>query len=266
MKKIGLALGGGGSRGLAHIGVIKCLEDNNIPIDYIAGTSAGALIGGFYSAWHNIARIEELVNNVNYQKMIEILFDPLTVTGLIKGEKLTKFLQKNLGNLDIEKLSIPFCAVASDIISGKSHIFRSGDLVSAIRTSCSIPIVFSPIKTGSEILVDGGASMPVPVSAVKNMGADMVIAVNVYSGLFPNESSNMFTSMYLMLYHLAQANSSLADVIIKPHIPNVNPIDFVKAKNLIDLGYEATLKQIPEIKKFNSFWYIFRPKTKKNQK
>lgn len=258
MKKIGLALGSGGSRGLAHIGVIKCLEDNHIPIDYISGTSAGALIGGFYSAWHDINRIEEMVNNINYKKMVEILIDPLTVTGLIKGEKLTKFLQQNLGNLKIEKLSIPFSAVATDIISGKSHIFNTGDLASAIRSSCSIPVIFSPVKKESEILVDGGASIPVPVSVVKNMGADIVIAVNVYNGLFPNQSPNVLTSMYLMLYHLARANSATADVVIEPSIPEMNPIDFVKARNLIDFGYQATLIQIPKIKKLNSFWSIFR--------
>ena len=258
MKKVGLALGSGGSRGLAHIGVIKCLVENKIPIDYIAGTSAGSLIGGLYAAYQDISKIESIINTVDYKKMIEILFDPFTAQGLVKGDKLEKFLNQYLKNQKIEKLSIPFRAVATDILSGKSVVIKSGLLTSAIRSSCSIPVVFSPVITKNKILVDGAVSCPVPVEVVRKMGAKIIIAVDVYDSLYPNKQANILSTVDLMLHHLAKLNCLSANLVIRPPIPNINPLDFVQAKKIIDLGYCATQAQLPQIKKLISPWSILR--------
>ena len=256
MKKVGLALGSGGSRGLAHVGVIKCLVENNIPINFIAGTSAGSLIGGLYAAYQDISKVESIINSVDYPKIIEILFDPFTAQGLIKGDKLEKFLNQYLKDQKIEKLGIPFRAVATDILSGQPTVIKTGQLTSAIRSSCSIPVVFSPVKTKNKLLVDGAVSCPVPTKIVKDMGAQVIIAVDVYHSLFPNKQANILSTVDLMLYHLAKHDCQIANIVIQPPIPNINPLDFVQAKKIIDLGYQSTQPHLSKIKKLISSWPI----------
>ena len=248
--KIGLALGSGGSRGIAHVGVIKCLTENNISIDYLAGTSAGALIGGFYSGWQDIIKIEQLLSTINYRQYLSLLFDPISPTGIIKGDKISRFLQQQLGSVEIEDLKIPFTAVATNSLTGQPVLINHGDLVKSIRASTSIPILFSETKINGDSLIDGATSIPVQVSVVKQMGADITIGVNVYTNLFPVKSANITTSIFTLLYHLAQANLSTADIRIEPLLPaNINSLDFVNTKDIIRLGYEATQKVIPQIKK-----------------
>jgi NTE family protein len=258
-KKIGLALGSGGSRGIAHVGVIKTLLENNIPIDYIAGASAGALFGGIYAAFNDVAKIENLVNELNYKQLLNVLFDPFTRNGFIKGDKVVNYLRTNIGEINIEDLKIPFQAVATDSVSGNPYVFSRGDLATAIRASSSIPLIFSPVQIDNHLLVDGGLSMPVPVELVRNMGADIVIAVDLYSSLFPKNNIQQKSkptlqqivgaSVHLMLYHLAQEDDKQADFVISPPVGVVNPMNFVEAKHLIEIGAKATLSYIPQIKK-----------------
>jgi len=256
--KIGLALGSGGSRGMAHIGVIKAFVENDISIDYIAGTSVGALVGGLYAAFNSTDKLDELVNELNYRDLAKIFFDPnLSFDALIRGNKATNYLSNLLGQINIENLLTPFSAVSTDIHSGQTHIFSHGSLVTAIRASISIPIVFSPFKFNESSFVDGGTSQPVPVATVKNMGADIVVAVNLYENLFPRPSSTginlsleniLSSSVYLLLYHLSKANSAAADYTINPQGQNINPFDFILAKKLIDVGFQSALPIIKEIK------------------
>lgn len=249
--KIGLALGSGGSRGIAHLGVIKSLLENNIPIDYISGSSAGALIGAFYASWFDISKIEQLISNLDYRQYFSVIFDPtFTPNSIIKGDKVSKFLEEQLGNAKIEDLKIPFAAVATNCLTAQPVILKKGSLVEAVRASTSIPIIFSEAKIGGNFLMDGGTSIPVPVSVVKNMGADITIGVNVYTNLFPVKSANITTPLYAMLVNLSQANLATADIAIEPQLPSgANPLDFVKSGDYIRLGYEATTKIIPQIKK-----------------
>jgi NTE family protein len=249
-RKIGLALGSGGSRGVAHIGVIKALIENDIPIDYLSGSSAGALIGGFYDAWLDVARIEKLVSNLNYRQYLSLLFDHVSPDGLIKGDKISKFLRDQLGDLKIEKLKIPFTAVATNCLTARPVLLQSGDLVDAVRASTSIPILFANAKIDGHSLMDGGASIPVPVSVVKSMGADITIGVNIYKNLFPVKSANITNTLYALLYNLSQANLATADIAIEPLLPvNPIPLDFINTRDFIRIGYDATLKVIPQIKK-----------------
>lgn len=185
--KIGLALSGGAAKGLAHIGAIKALEEAGIQIDYIAGSSMGALIGAAYASGIPIDTLEKIVTNtdLNFAK----LFDPrLFQPGLIKGNKVKKFLYTLYGDKNIEDLPIPFAATATDIKTGKLYVINKGSLAEAVRASISVPIVFTPLQYKEAFLVDGGVVNPVPIDVVREMGAEHIIAVLViFSDLLSDE-------------------------------------------------------------------------------
>lgn len=257
--KVGLALSGGDTRGLAHIGVIKALVENNIPIDFIAGTSAGSLIGGLYSFFGNIKNVEDLINKINYKDFLDILFDPFASSGLIKGNKFLLFLEKNFNGAKIEDLSIPFQSVATNFSSGEAYFFDSGNLALAIRTSSSIPLFFDPVKIDNKLLIDGGLSIPVPAKKVKEMGADIVIAVDLYDRekFYQEKNKNLIStavsSIDLLFKNLAQENIKDADFVINPKLPDYNKMDFIKSKEFIEIGRMETVKLIPKIKKLIGF-------------
>jgi len=260
MKKVALALGSGGVRGLAHIGVIKTLVKNNIPIDFIAGTSIGALIGGLYAAFKNTSQIEELLNQFSYRDFITIFANiDFRAKGLIKGDRAIQFLKEKVGNIKIEELQIPFKAVATDINTGEVIVFEKGNLIEAIRASGSVPIVFRPMNFKGRYLVDGGISMPVPVPIVKEMGAELTIAVSldaiyVFDKKIQQniEKINAYTvavkSINLLRYYLAKENIKEADVVISPEVKNGSWLNFVHGQEIIKIGEEACLKALPSIK------------------
>ncbi|MCK4401777.1 patatin-like phospholipase family protein [bacterium] len=180
-KKIGLALGGGAARGLAHIGVLNALKENNIPIDMIAGTSIGALVGACFAKDGKINTLEEIVLNIDW-KQLALLVDPnlaLLKKGFIHGEKIKELLRSIIGDIEFKDLKIPFRAVATDVTTGEEVVINSGSVAEAVRASISIPVLFTPVKFENKFLVDGGIVNPVPVSIARNMGAEFVIACNV---------------------------------------------------------------------------------------
>ena len=253
--KIGLALGGGGIRGLAHIGVLKVLEQNNIPIDFIAGTSAGALIGGAYSFDKNIEKIEKIALSFNRRKFLSLV-DPSLRRGLIKGEKAKKFIESYIGQALFKDLEIPFLTTATDLETGESILLNKGKVSDAIRASISIPLVFQPTKLNNRILVDGGLSTPVPVQAVRNMGADIVIAINLntdYSNKNKNDKFNFYeianNSMNILRYYLSSWNSEKADLIINPRVGMVAWSKYIKPQSLILEGEKAGKKALKSLKK-----------------
>ncbi|MCK4653333.1 MAG: patatin-like phospholipase family protein [Candidatus Cloacimonetes bacterium] len=180
-KKVGLVLGCGGAKGLSHIGVIKFLEEMEIKIDFIAGTSIGALIGGAYASGLSIKELEDIALETDLTSTAKFFSPGFGKSGLVTGSKVQEFLISKLGNKNIENLKIPFVAVATDIITGQEILFNKGDLVEAIRSSISIPVVFQPVIWNNIILVDGGLVNPVPIDVARKMGADHIIAVNVLS-------------------------------------------------------------------------------------
>ncbi len=255
--KICLVLGGGGSKGLAHIGVIKALTEAGIEITQIAGTSAGALIGGLYAADPNIHRLETIADEINYLEIAKVLIDWPIKSGLVRGQKLENFLDKMCGQKRIEDLPIKFRAVCSDIVSGEKYVFSQGKLSTAIRASCSIPAIFSPLKHEQKILIDGGAVDPIPVSEVFPSPGEKVVAVGLYSRIFPknyrklskaNFTQIAYASMQVMVCHLSEKNLSLADVSIVPPVEDINVLNFVKAKKYIEIGYQSGLEAVPRIK------------------
>lgn len=182
-KKVGLALGSGSAKGLSHIGVIKLLEEMDIKIDYIAGSSIGAMIGGAYAAGVSINEIEDIALKTDLASSVKYFLPTISKSGLISGTKVTEFLRDIVGDIKIENLKIPFTATATDILTGQEVNFSKGKLVEAIRASISVPIIFQPVIHDNQILVDGGLANPLPVNIVREMGADFIIAVNVMPSL-----------------------------------------------------------------------------------
>ena len=285
--KIGLALGEGGQRFYPHIGVLKVLESEGIKLDYIAGTSMGSLVGGLYALWEDINKIEEYVLNVNfwrYYKFQEdvrlqnidetpfILFysdilkkklEPKWLKGLMDGKVIRDEIDRltNRANFEYD-LKIPFKVVATDLITGEKVVIGKGRISNAIAASVSVPGIFIPFKFEDKMLVDGGLIDPVPVDIVREMGADIVIAVSlkdIRADTPPNVSnilSILSRSIYIMLEELNDISSSKADIIIKPEYKG--PLSYNLSKDvrieLIKLGEEETKKIIPLLKKLiNSY-------------
>jgi NTE family protein len=256
--KIGLALGSGGAKGLSHIGVLKMIEKYNIPIDYIAGSSIGSLMGAHFAAFKDPKRLEELFINLNLRKGFQ-LFDPILQGGFIKGIKFEKFIEEILEGATFDKLQIPFAAVATDFNTAKTVVFTEGTLSKAIRASTSVPTLFQPLSYKNLLLADGGLSNSVPVDVVRTMGADIVIAVNldtVYTekGILPSLTKTPLHSINVLRHNLALQSTKTADIIISPRgIYQIGLIgwnyffDTEKTKHVIHEGEKATEAAISEI-------------------
>jgi len=176
-KKIGLALGSGAARGLAHIGVIKALEEAEIGIDMIAGTSVGAFIGALYASGVPVARMEQVAKEVDWRQMAGWVDPIIPTTGLIDGKKLARFMSELLPASSFEQLKIPLAMVTTDIESGETLIIKRGNLLEALRAAVAFPGIFTPVRFGNRFLVDGGLCHPVPADVTRDLGADLVIGV-----------------------------------------------------------------------------------------
>ncbi|MFA6254600.1 MAG: patatin-like phospholipase family protein [Patescibacteria group bacterium] len=261
-KKIGLALGSGGVRGLAHIGVIKELKKNNIPIDFIAGASAGALVGAFYAAHLDVNGLEKIAMDTNWQTAFSV-FDPTWHGGLLKGKKIENLIKQWLLNIDFSGLKIPLAVVATDLKSGKEIDIKEGDLIKAVRASLAVPPVFQPIEANGYLLSDGGLSNPVPAAVVRKMGADIVIAVNLDNGKF-NDGNNFskhssltktsIRALNIIRHYLAKNSLQYADVVIEPKVAEVGLVgwnrifDNNQVTAIIKEGELVAAEKINEIK------------------
>ena len=260
-RKLGLALGCGGWRGLVHAGVIKSLEEKQIKIDYIAGSSIGSIVGGLYAVTGKIKVVEDIIGSVGYKTLFRVLWDrPFgKKNGLVDGVKMDKFFRDIVGNVNIEDLKIPFGAVCADIFSGKLVVINKGDLVTAIRASCAIPIIFKAVEMENTTLIDGGAISPVPCQVCKDMGANVVVGVSLYGGIFPIKKRGKLTKIrmaklarFLPLKTLADNDLKGADVVIEPKIEGEDYgllANLVRNKGVMKCGVKETNKKIEEIKR-----------------
>ncbi|MDL1956729.1 MAG: patatin-like phospholipase family protein [Candidatus Desulfofervidus auxilii] len=247
--KIGLALSGGAARGLAHIGVLKALEEMNIKIDFIAGTSMGALIGALYASGLSAKEIEKLALEIGFKKMLRLFISIPSSTGLISGKNIENYLISIIGDIDFSKLKIPFLAVATDIETGKVVKLNKGSVIKAIRASIAIPGIFSPIEWNNHLLVDGGVTTPLPIGLVKEMGANKVIAVNVIPRSLKIEHStqewsliNIIMQSLLILENVLieiEIKKQKPDYLIEPDVASIGVFDFHRGKEAIEIGYEA---------------------------
>jgi NTE family protein len=264
-KKIGLALSGGAARGLAHVGVLDVLQKEGIPIDMIAGTSAGAVMGAVYASGQDTGKMIEQALDTRW-KRIPMIDPSFPKTGFIKGRKIKNLLSSFLGgNIKFSDLKIPFACVATDIDTGEEVVINSGSVPDALRASISIPGIFTIVKWEGRYLVDGGLSTPVPVNVVKHMGSDFVIAVNVNPHVSdrmgksnkiraeahkePHIFQVIMQSIYITTYAVALHSLKAADVVIEPDLGHIGAGDFQKAQELVTLGQQAAREAIPEIKK-----------------
>ncbi|MCD4741659.1 MAG: patatin-like phospholipase family protein [Desulfobacteraceae bacterium] len=193
-KKVGLALGSGSARGWAHIGVIRALAEAGVRVDYIAGTSIGALVGAVYASG-GIDTLEEVVLQLDWKKIAYLSDVVFPKSGLIDGKKIAGFIQNHLKEINIEDLPLPFCAVSTDMTTGNEIAIKEGNIIEAVRASISVPGIFTPVKKNGVFLVDGGLTNPVPVSVVRQMGADFVIAVDLNHNIIGNTDSGKITDI-----------------------------------------------------------------------
>ncbi len=280
--KIGLVLSGGGARGGAHVGVLKALEELNVPIDYIAGTSMGAIIGGFYAAGYSSDELEIIMQEMDWSAALsdqpdrrdrtmrkkELEFESFIPhrigfnkgsiqlpLGVIEGQHLDQIFHRILmpvrGIDDFDQLSIPFRAVATDLVTGKEVVLSSGSLADALRASMSVPGVFSPVRLNGRLLVDGGMSNNLPVSVVREMGADIVIAIDISSPLFKEDELKSVLSVtgqlsnFLTRNNLERQIASLkaTDILLVPDLAGASSADFEAAGKLADIGYVAVMSE-----------------------
>ncbi len=251
-KKIGLALSGGAARGFAHLGVIKALVENDIPVDCIAGTSAGSITGACFASGLSVQRIIEIGRNMTWYRTSGFSY---SAKGFLSNTALGDFLSKNLPHKNFEDLPIPFAAVACDLETGEEIVLKDkGDLVTAIRASCAIPGIFVPVEIDGKRLFDGGVVANVPTKAVKKLGAEIVIAVDVlasgasYWGTPSTLIGIFFQSTMLLLRAASRAHHYRADVVIIPKISHIRPDEIGKMDELVKLGEESALEKIDEIK------------------
>ena len=250
---VGLALGSGGARGYAHIGVIKTLEANNIPIDIVTGCSIGSVIGGFYAAGLTIDDIENIALTTKGRKVFAILAEPRIKQRVSGKEQVEDFLENYLSGKTFKDCCLPFAALATDVTNGESVVLNSGRLTPAIRASISVPGAFKPISIDGKLLADGGLAAPVPVKTARDMGADVVIAVNLdsyyHADKWPASLPNITSkSLSIMSKNLASYDCADADVVIDINVGNVRWFEFSKAQSKIDAGEKAALAMMTKIK------------------
>lgn len=247
--KIGLALGAGAARGLCHIGVLEVLERENIKIDLIAGTSIGSLIGGVYATGAPLKYLKGLAKQIDFEQISDITFPR---QGLIKGEKLISFLELITQRKKIEELKIPFRAIACDIETGKRIVIKEGSLAKAIRASSAIPGVYKPYYYQDKLLIDGVLVDSVPVSVVKEMGADLVIAVSLAEKKLNQQVNNIFdvlaNTFDILQNEINKYRKLNADILLEPEIADCSPFDFKRASECIKLGRQVTEKSLSQIK------------------
>jgi len=255
--RVALVLGGGGARGLAHIGVIKELEKQKVPIDMVVGTSVGALIGALYTAGVPIERIERMGQEAGWDKLTDLstskLVKLLVSEQLLSTKKMEDYVGRHIGNLQFADLKIPFACVATDLKTGEAIILREGSVALAARASATMPGLFKPVPYRHRLLVDGGLVANIPVDVAQILGADVIICVNVPPDFSKNNLTNVLTILTQAIYIQGEVQTKqqldLADVVITPDLKDINALDLWRSAECIKAGIAATRKSLPELKK-----------------
>ncbi|GGY15001.1 patatin-like phospholipase family protein [Massilia dura] len=251
--KIGLALGGGAARGFAHIGVIKALEANGIMADVVVGTSAGSVVGALYAAGNNAGALQKMAYDMDEAAISDWAL-PLfgSKSGVLKGVALQSYVNKAVNNRPIEKLKLPFGAVAADLKTGQPIMFARGNTGQAVRASSAVPGVFQPVTIGNRTYVDGGLVAPVPVRFTKEMGAEFIIAVNISTQTEAQAAVSslevIMQTFSIMGQRINQYELRDADVVIQPPLGNMASNDFASRARAMQAGEKATLALMPQIK------------------
>jgi NTE family protein len=247
--RLGVALGGGAAKGFAHIGVIKMLEANGLTPDVVSGTSAGSVVGALYASGMDVFRLQQHAVALDEARIRDV---SLFSGGLIEGQKLQDYVNEMVGQRPFERLRKPFAAVATRLDNGDRTVFARGNVGQAVRASSSVPGVFEPVKIANVAYVDGGLVSPVPVDAARQLGADFVIAVDISSKASGTAPENLVgvvnQSITIMGQRLGAQELARADVVIRPNVNDIGPVDFEQRSNAILEGERAALRALPQIR------------------
>lgn len=247
-RRIGLALSGGGARGIAHVGVLSVLVEAGIIPDFVAGTSAGCVAGAFFCrGWSP----EQMLRLLRGLKLLDLGRPSLRRPGLLDGTRFEALFCQLVGQLTFADLSIPLAAVAADLLTGERVVIESGPLAPAVRASCSVPGIFTPVERGGRLLVDGGLVDHIPITVVREMGADYVIAVDVHPRQISDAPPRTFLDVLAISYQILSRNCAVeaeerADCLICPDTARFEWLRFgPQADALYQVGREAALKALP---------------------
>lgn len=254
--RIAVVLGGGGARGLSHIGVLKALRENQIPIDIIVGTSAGALVGGLYASGMKISEIENIGNDIGWNKISNFsairLVTLIAAESLLSTEKMEKYLEKHIGKKRFDQLEIPFACIACDIKTGERIVFKDGDVAFAMRVSATIPGVFKPVEYRHRLLIDGGVIDNLPIDIARIMGADFVIAVWPQADYSSFKITSVLTTLNQVINiqggFLVSEQMEEADFLIVPDVKNVSAIELDRSQECIEAGLVSARSRVNEVK------------------
>ncbi len=263
--RIALVLGGGAARGFAHIGVIRALEQEKIPIDMIVGTSVGSLIGAIYASDMNSFDLEWTAFALEKDDVFDYaILSVITSMGPVKGDKLEEFVRSKVPAANIENLKLPFAAVATDLNRGTRVVLDRGPVAKAVRASSAIPGVFNPVELQGRLLVDGGLVDNIPIDVAREKGADIVIAVDISENVANFNITNVVDVMVQAVAIIMNENTKLkkkdADVLIAPSVGTVAMLDFTQKKRCMQAGIEAAQRAVPEIRKKIEEWETKHPK------
>ena len=252
LATIAVVLGAGASKGFAHIGVLKVLEAQKIPIHMVVGTSAGSLVGSLYASGKTAFELQGIAMKMEADNVIDYDWK-IWKGGLIKGEKIENFINANIQNTPIEKLKLRYYAVATNAATGEEVVFARGNTGMAVHASCSVPGVFQPMKIGSNTYIDGGVVSPVAVDVARRNGADIVIAVDISGGINTDVPSGIMDTMRksvdIMYARIAGYQIKNADIVIHPNMKNIGSTDMDKVNEAIFEGEKAASAKMPDIQK-----------------
>ncbi len=248
-KKLGLALGGGGARGLAHIGILKVLEEEGLRADFVAGTSVGSLIGALYCCGYGWRELADLARSIDWTDLIAFTVPRL---GLVNARKLERLVERLTEKRTVEQLPVPFRAVAVDITSGEEVVLSSGPVSRAVRASASIPVIFEPARWEGRLLVDGGMLDNVPTGVVRDMGAEVVVAVNLSGEMSKsrppeNLADMVIYSLELLIHGQGQRGTAAADVPVVPDLAGFSYRSLAHREELIRRGETAMRAALPTL-------------------
>ena len=246
-KRIGLALSGGVARGAVHVGVFSVLEREGIPIDFVAGTSAGALVGAAYCAGLTTSQLQKLTIQTGWRTLASLR--PAR-QGMISFAKMEPWIIDLIGDVDIRDLAIPFAAVATDVDTGESVVLREGAVATAVRASCSVPGVIAPVRVQGRLLCDGGISDNLPIGVARQMGADYVIAVDLFMPGYMKNFGPLGVGVLAIETLVRKSGGGMtgADCLIQPELAGYSYLNFAKSKEFIEIGEAATEQALPQIR------------------
>jgi NTE family protein len=249
--KIGLALGGGAARGFAHVGVIQVLEEAGLKPQLVAGTSAGSLVAALYASGRSGAQLQQVALEMEEAAFTDWTL-PIFSRGMLRGEALARYVNAQVGNKLIEAMALPLGIVATDLNSGQGVLFQRGDTGAAVRASSAVPALFLPVRISGREYVDGGLVSPVPVRYAKQMGAELVIAVDISSAPEGNPAGD---PLQILLQTFAIMGKSInsyelrdADIVVRPALAGVGSADFTSRKRAIEAGRAAMLRLLPQLR------------------